>query len=82
MIDSVAGETTAPAKPWSVLAPISMPRELASVQISEESANSPTPERNTRLRPNRSAERPPSIRKPANVSVYALTTHCRPVVEK
>src|SRR3954469_25046218 len=36
----------------------------------------------TRRRPSRSAARPPSSRKPANVSVYALTTHCRSVAVK
>src|SRR4029077_7827354 len=33
-------------------------------------------------RPNRSAERPPSSKKPPNVSVYAVTTHCRSEVLK
>ena len=37
---------------------------------------------NTRRRPNRSAKRPPSIRKPPNANVYALTTHGRPLSEK
>ena len=35
-----------------------------------------------RRRPNRSAARPPSIRKPANVSVYALMIHCWLVAER
>ncbi len=82
MIDSVAGETTAPANPCSARAPINRPRDDASAQSNEANANRPVPAMNTRRRPSRSAERPPSIRKPANVSVYAFTTHCRPVVEK
>ena len=69
MIDSVAGDSTAPPRPWTARAPISSPRESASAQASEDSANSAVPARNTRRRPSRSAERPPSIRKPANVSV-------------
>ena len=69
MIDSVAGETIAPAKPCSARTPISSPRDEASAQMSEESANSPVPKRNTRRRPSRSAERAPSMRKPAKVSV-------------
>ena len=41
----------------------------ARAQASEDSANIAVPARNTRRRPRRSAERPPSIRKPANVRV-------------
>src|SRR5271169_3230772 len=37
---------------------------------------------NIRLRPRRSARRPPSSRKPPNVSVYAFTTHDRSSREK
>ena len=37
---------------------------------------------NIRLRPSRSASRPPSSRKPPNVSVYAFTTHERSVRAK
>src|SRR5262249_50513532 len=79
---SDAGESTAPPTPCSVRAVSSRPRELASAHASEESVNSAVPARNTRRRPSRSAQRPPSIRKPANVSVYRFTTHCSPVVEK
>ena len=43
MIDSVAGETTAPPNPCSARAPISSPRESASAQASEENANSAVP---------------------------------------
>ena len=69
MIDSVAGDSTAPLSPWIARAAISRSRESASAHPSEDSANIAVPTRNTRRRPSRSAERPPSIRKPANVSV-------------
>ena len=82
MIARLAGEITAPPMPCSVRAPISSVRESASAHASDAIANSAVPARNTRRRPSRSAARPPSSRKPANVSVYAFTTHCRPVVEK
>ncbi len=82
MIARLAGEITAPPMPCSARAPISSVRESASAHASDASANSAVPARNTRRRPSRSAARPPSSRKPANVSVYAFTTHCRPVVEK
>ena len=69
MIERVAGEVIAPAMPCTPRAPMSRPRELASAQISELSANIAVPARNTRRRPRRSAERPPSISRPAKVSV-------------
>ena len=69
MIDSVAGDSTAPLMPCTLRAAISRSRESASAHPSEASANNAVPTRNTRRRPSRSAERPPSIRKPANVSV-------------
>jgi hypothetical protein len=69
MIERVAGDSTAPLKPCRPRAPISSPRESASAQTSEDRANIAVPARNTRRRPSRSAKRPPSIRKPAKVSV-------------
>ncbi len=81
-IDSVAGERIAPPSPCTARAPSSRLCESDSAQASEESENSAVPARNTLRLPSRSAERPPSIRNPAKVSVYALTTHCSPVVEK
>jgi hypothetical protein len=75
MIASVAGETTAPPKPCSARAPISIERVSASAQASEDMTNRAVPATNTRRRPSRSADRPPSIKKPAKVIVYALTTH-------
>jgi len=50
--------------------------------ISEAAENRTIPSRKRRRRPSRSAARPPSIRKPPNASVYALTIHCRLGVEK
>src|SRR4051812_31279472 len=76
-IDSVAGATTAPPRPWTARAPISMPCEVDSPPSSDAPAKSSSPAMKTRRRPSRSAARPPRSRKPAKVSVYALTTHCR-----
>jgi hypothetical protein len=69
MIARLAGEMIAPPKPCTVRAAISSPRELATAQASEASTNSAMPAMNTRRRPSRSEARPPSSRKPANVSV-------------
>ena len=49
----------------------------ASAQASEAAVNSASPAMNMRLRPSRSAARPPSSRNPPKVSAYAVTTHCR-----
>lgn len=68
-IVSVAGDSTAPPNPCSALAPISSPPVWAKPPSSDISENSPTPIRNSRRRPHRSAARPPSSRKPAKVSV-------------
>ena len=56
MIASVAGDTTAPPKPWSARAPISIARESASAHASEASTNRAVPATNTRRRPSRSAD--------------------------
>ena len=69
MIDRVAGDSTAPLMPCTARAAISSVRESASAHPSDARANKAVPTRNTRRRPSRSADRPPSIRKPANVSV-------------
>ena len=50
---------------------------VASAQASEAAVNSASPAMNMRLRPSRSAARPPSSRNPPKVSAYAVTTHCR-----
>ena len=76
-IDSAAGSTMAAPRPW-------MPRMMirnvplgASAQASEAAVNSASPAMNMRLRPSRSAARPPSSKNPPKVSAYAVTTHCR-----
>ena len=79
-IASVAGEMIAAPKPCSARAPSRVACESATAQSREARVNRTVPARKTRRRPSRSAARPPSRRKPAKVSVYALTTHCRPVV--
>ncbi len=50
---------------------------VASAQASEAAVNTASPAMNMRLRPSRSAARPPSSRNPPKVSAYAVTTHCR-----
>src|SRR3954471_15044400 len=78
MIARLAGEMIAPPSPWVARAAISIPWLEASPPTSEATEISSRPPTNTRLRPSRSAIRPPSSRKPANASVYAFTTHWRP----
>ena len=68
-IDSEAGATIAPPRPCAARAAISRTLLSASPPASEASANSVSPKTNTRRRPSRSAARPPSSRKPANVTV-------------
>jgi hypothetical protein len=58
----------APPKPWTSLAAISTPDDVARPLASEAAMNSSTPVMKTWRRPSRSAARPPSSRKPANVS--------------
>ena len=69
MIESAAGETSAPPRPWSARAPTSQPSDVASPLSSEAAEKIATPARNSRRRPNRSPARPPSSRKPPNTSV-------------
>ncbi len=68
MIDSALGVMIAAPIPWKPHAPISAVSDQASPQRSEASVNRTTPTMNTRRRPSRSAARPPSRSKPANVS--------------
>ena len=53
----------------------------AKPPIKLQMVKTPRPIMKTRRRPKRSAARPPSIRNPAKVSVYAFTTHCWPATE-
>src|SRR6476646_10364966 len=59
-----------------------MPEDVAMPFTSEAAENRRSPAMKSRCVPNRSAARPPSSRKPPKTSVYALTTHWRPVGEK
>src|SRR5439155_26370451 len=76
MIASVAGDTIAAPIPCTVRAPIRKPIEVARPQKSDAIENSAIPIMNIRRRPSRSAARPPSSRRPPNVIVYAMSTHC------
>ena len=68
-IDSAAGETIAAPRPCTPRAAISQPSRVAKPPASEAAEKTPRPMMNMRRRPNRSAARPPSIRKPPNASV-------------
>ncbi len=82
MIESAAGETIAAPRPWIARAAISHASDRASPPPSEANENTTRPIMNMRLRPSRSASRPPSSRNPPKVSVYAFTTHERSSREK
>ncbi len=72
MIDSAAGEMSAAPSPWSARKPISIP-DVEAIPFRNEAAVKMTrPIRKSRFRPRRSPMRPPSRRKPAKTSVYAL----------
>ena len=73
--ESATAETTAPPRPCTARAAISMFCEVESPQASEASVKSAIPPRKSRRWPNRSPSRPPSSRKPPKVSRYAFTTH-------
>ena len=82
IIDSAAGETIAAPRPCTARATISHPSDWAIPPANDATENSTRPSMNMRLRPSRSASRPPSSRKPPKVSVYAFTTHERSVRAK
>ena len=69
MIDSAAGETSAPPRPWRPRKATSWPALVASPLSREATEKRITPAMKTRLRPKMSAARPPSSRKPPNSSV-------------
>ena len=68
-IDSAAGETIAAPMPWTARAAISHASDCARPPSSDASENTISPSMNILRRPSRSAIRPPSSRKPPNVSV-------------
>jgi hypothetical protein len=76
-IEKTDGERIAPAAPWARRAAMSIPAETERPQISEVTAKRPSPIMKSMRRPRRSPARPPSSRKPPNVSAYPLITHCR-----
>ena len=69
MIASAAGETRAPPKPCNARAPISIASDVPAPLSSEAKVKIAIPATNRRRRPSRSAIRPPSSRKPPNISV-------------
>jgi hypothetical protein len=77
MIESAAGEMSAAPKPCSARKPISIPEVVAMPFRNDATVKTTSPTRKSRFRPRRSPARPPSRRKPAKTSVYALITHCR-----
>src|SRR5262245_61059963 len=77
MIDSAAGETSAPPSPCRPLAASSMPWDCETPQTNEAPEKSAIPATNSRLLPSRSASRPPSKRNPPKMSVYAFKTQGR-----
>lgn len=67
MMVKVAGDSAAPPMPWTALAAVSHPADWAKPPMMLVPTNSSSPIRKTRRRPNESAARPPSSKKPAKV---------------
>ena len=63
-MDSAAGSTTAAPRPWMPRMMIRNVSLVASAQASEAAVKIASPAMNRRLRPSRSAARPPSRRNP------------------
>src|SRR5579875_1648543 len=59
-----------------------MTNELATPPKAEAAAKPAMPIMNVRLRPNRSARRPPSNSRPPKAREYPVTIHCRSLLEK
>ena len=66
-IDSAAGASSAPPRPWVARKAISEPADQAKPASSELTVKRAMPAMNSRRRPSRSAMRPPSSRKPPNM---------------
>ena len=66
--DSAAGAAIAAPTPWSARAVIKQPSLVARPPNSDESENTRIPLMNSRRRPKISPGRPPSCKKPPNVS--------------
>jgi hypothetical protein len=73
----VADASSAPNAPWTTRPVSSMPKFCAAPPNAEATANPITPLMKTRLRPKRSAMRPPSNSRLPNASGYPVTIHCR-----
>jgi hypothetical protein len=67
-MDSAAGSTAAAPRPWRARMTIRNVSLVASAQPSEAAAKIVSPPTNSRLRPSRSAARPPSSMNPPKVS--------------
>ena len=67
-IESAAGSTIAAPSPCSPRIAIRNESVVASAQASEAAVKTPSPRMTMRLRPSRSAARPPRSRKPPKVS--------------
>ena len=80
--ESATAATIAPPTPCAARAINRNSCEFATPQASEAAVKSAIPIRNSRRCPKRSPSRPPSSRKPPNVSRYAFTTHASDVCEK
>jgi hypothetical protein len=76
-IDSAAGSTSAVPSPWIPRITMRKMSEVARPPASEAAVNTARPAMSTRRRPSKSAARPPRSRKPAKVSPYAVTSHCK-----
>ena len=80
--ESATADTTAPPRPCTARAATSIPCDVESAQRSDAAVKRPIPLTKRRRWPKRSPSRPPSSRKPPNVSRYAFTTHASEVSEK
>src|SRR5882724_2298782 len=76
------GASTAPNTPCSARAVTRTANEPAAPPIAEAMANPTRPATNTHLRLNMSPSRPPTSSRLPNDSAYAVTTHCRSLLEK
>jgi hypothetical protein len=65
-IESAPGERSAAPRPWSARKAINDPSDHASPSRSELTVKRASPPMNSRLRPSRSAMRPPSSSTPPN----------------
>ena len=74
--DSAAGATSAAPAPCTSRAATSRTGSWARPPASEAAEKTSSPAMNMRLRPNRSAARPPRISSPPNAIAYPVMTHC------